>query len=67
MGVGIGITFQALRLKFFYVMGKVLSSELSCKRTGLVDSACMMVVQQNLITFYSTQIAKVPAVILIEL
>ena len=35
MGVGVGITLQSFRSKFFYVMGKALSGKLSCTGTGL--------------------------------
>ena len=35
--VGVGVTLKSLTSKFFYVMGKALSGELSCSGTGLVN------------------------------
>ena len=34
--MGVGVTFYSLTSKFFYVLGKALSAELSCTETGLI-------------------------------
>ena len=50
MGVsfGVGVTLQRFITKFFYIVGKALSDELSCMQTGLVSFVQMKILVQML-------------------
>ena len=46
--MGVGVTLLSLTSKFFYVMSKVLSAELSCMLTGLVVvESCMRTASES--------------------
>ena len=52
LGEGEGVTLQKFYMKFFfYMMGKVLSGELSCMQTGLV-SECTLAIPVNFQNFH---------------
>ena len=34
--VGVGVTLKSFTIRFFYMIGKVLSGELFCAQTGLI-------------------------------